>query len=116
VSPKRPKDPSSDKSATTPGPTRRKRSCAKAPPKIKPPKVVLAPDQEWSWWMSPSQAGAVVGDTDSALRGKIRLAAGGADEVVFDGIHAKRLRGRWKVRLHRTWVVAEFPRPSGSVE
>ncbi|GEM_PF-3787952 len=55
--------------------------------------------------MSTSQAGAPIGDTDHAIRCKIRAAAAGRDEVVFDGIDAKRLRGQWRVRLHRSWVV-----------
>ena len=86
--------------------TRRKRSCAKAAPKVRAPAITLAPDQEWTRWMSTGQAGAVIGDTDHALRGKIRAASTGRDEVVFDGIHAKKLGKQWRVRLHRSWVVA----------
>jgi len=84
---------------------RRARSCAKAAPRVRPPELVLAPDQVWTRWLSTGQAGALIGDTDHALRCKIRAAAEGRDEVVFDGIHAKRLRGQWRVRLHRSWVV-----------
>lgn len=60
--------------------------------------------QEWSRWLSTSQAGDYLGRSGGAIRKQITSRANGADQVEVAGqMQAKKFGRLWQVRLHRSF-------------
>ena len=73
-----------------------------------PPKKQL-PNAEYNrYWLRLDVAARELGSAASALRRAIerraQLDADGVLEAVFDGVHARKLGGRWRVRLGTGWI------------
>lgn len=58
----------------------------------------------WSRRLRTSEAAAILGISESALRRRIRAHICPAGTAVFDGICAEKLGARYLVRLSRRWL------------
>lgn len=69
-----------------------------------PSRITARDGGQWSRRLRTSEAAAILGVSENALRRQIRANIRPDGTATFDGVHVERLGKRYLVRLSRRWV------------